>query len=129
MNEYASVAVRNQNGFLTVFHTQKKEHPWRFPGGKIEVGELAISAAARELKEELGIEALSLSYAGCYKTFVDGKEWTGHFFLCENFKGEPSVQEPDKMGEMRYLHSWELQRLGSTPENAVACALDLENGA
>jgi mutator protein MutT len=125
MNLYVAIVIRGEGGFLTVYHSKKKEHPWRFPGGKIEPGELAIVAAARELQEELGIEALSLSLYNTYSTYVDGAEWVGYFFLCDNYKGIPTLSEPEKHSEYRFLTAGELVGAGSTPENACACAIDL----
>ena|ERR1700688_690948 len=129
MNLYVAIVIRGAGGFLTVYHSKKKEHPWRFPGGKLEMGELAIVAAARELQEELGIEALSLRFYNTYCTFVDGAEWVGYFFICDTYKGVPTLTEPEKHSEFRFLTAGELVDAGSTPENACACALDLEKAA
>lgn len=129
MNEYVGIIIRGENGFLMVHHDEKAEYPWRFPGGKVDPDELLIVAAARELREELGVEATALSYYKSYCVFVDGAKWAGHFFICSGYKGTLQIMEPEKHSHCRYMTSAKIKELGKSPENAVACALDLENGA
>lgn len=49
--------------------------------GTVEAGEEFIAAAARELAEESGIEALnSIEFKGSWNSYYKGQTW--HFFLC-----------------------------------------------
>src|SRR5579872_5284053 len=53
--EHATVLIDGPCGsFLMLDHV--KAGQYRFPGGTLEWGEAPMAAAARELKEELGIE-------------------------------------------------------------------------
>ncbi|QBF33546.1 NUDIX hydrolase [Thalassococcus sp. S3] len=49
-----------------VLLAQRKKNPdaglWGFPGGHVEMGETALAAAVRELREETGIVARPLDY-------------------------------------------------------------------
>jgi len=58
--EVAAAVIGNERGqFLLAQRPPGKPYPgyWEFPGGKIEPGETAPQALARELEEELGIRA------------------------------------------------------------------------
>jgi 8-oxo-dGTP diphosphatase len=54
----AAVIQRPDGAFLLARRPAGKVYAgyWEFPGGKIEAGEPAAEALARELREELGIE-------------------------------------------------------------------------
>jgi len=55
-----AAAVIEKKGYILIGQRQRNDrHPlkWEFPGGKVEAGESPRSGLARELREELGIEA------------------------------------------------------------------------
>ncbi len=66
---------------------------WEFPGGKIEKDETAEQALKRELMEETGIEVLSAQAIGQADHTYDDVHVTLHFFLVEQWQGEPWGKE------------------------------------
>jgi len=81
---------------------------WEFPGGKIELGESPELALARELKEELGIEAEigPLKFAA---THTYGK--TGIIFLFFEVKYWKGQIKPQQHLDLRWVTPKELGNL------------------
>lgn len=123
MKVYVDVILRDGQGrFLLQHHPHSQLKPWRFPGGKPEPGETFIAAAAREAKEELGIEPLSLVYIGKKSSIVESGEWTGYMFLCQSYIGEPRIMENAKHDRLEYLP---LEMVTGEPERTFAKAVSL----
>lgn len=62
---------------------------WEFPGGKVEPGEEPRAALARELEEELAIQAeIGPEVAQIEHTYPDGDSVSLTFFLVERYTGE-----------------------------------------
>lgn len=62
---------------------------WEFPGGKIEAGESAEQGLARELDEELGIQAaIGTLVAHIRHTYRSGGAVDLQFFAVHDFEGE-----------------------------------------
>lgn len=120
-NVYVSIALPNEShsGFLSL-KNRTGAKSWVFAGGKPEEGETLIAAAARELKEEVGIEALSLRFYNVFKVKVRGEDWLGYFFICESYVGTPTVVETEKHSAAEYLTAFALLSEDIYPELKVA---------
>lgn len=99
------------------------------PAGAHDGGEPLAAAAARELREETGLEiepsTLRLAHLMHCRTGDSGNEWLGAFFHAETWKGEPRLMEPDKHDQLVWHEPARL------PENVIPytaqgirCALD-----
>jgi 8-oxo-dGTP diphosphatase len=66
-------------------------HPlkWEFPGGKVEPGEDPRAALARELREELNVEAVIGEELDSYEvSYGDGLRILLHFYCVTQFQGD-----------------------------------------
>jgi len=91
----AAVLQRPEGSFLLAQRPAGKVYAgyWEFPGGKIEPGEPAMRAIARELHEELGIEiAGAFPWLTRVFTYPHGTVRL-HFFRVHDWRGEPHPRE------------------------------------
>jgi len=80
----ASAAIfRAQEVLLVQRSTGENNGLWSFPGGRIELGETACTAAARETREETGIEAKIISLVDVHDViyFNDTGDLRTHYVL------------------------------------------------
>jgi len=112
-----TAAVVQRDGLVLVTRRQRGVHLegfWEFPGGKCEAGEPLDRCLARELREELGVEArVGLEVFTTTHTYED-RQVELHFFACE-LLGEPT---PLLGQTMRWIARGELASLQFAPADA-----------
>ena len=113
-----TAAVIDRGGRLLVTRRQKGVHLegyWEFPGGKCDAGESLDACLARELREELDVEArVGEEIFTTTHTYTDRRVEL-HFLRCE-LDGEP---QPQLGQEMRWVRRAELAMLKFPPADAA----------
>jgi len=79
------------------------EGTWTMPGGKLHYGEKPQDGAKREAKEETSIETGQLKLISMTNDMVSDAHFVTFGFLCEDFRGEAKVMEPDEITEWRWF--------------------------
>jgi 8-oxo-dGTP diphosphatase len=100
----AAVIQRADGAFLLARRPAGKAYAgyWEFPGGKIEPGEAAERALARELREELGIEP-ETAYPWLTREFVYPHAAVRlHFFRVTSWRGAPHPHEGQEIAWQRH---------------------------
>lgn len=111
-----AAVIRKGDRFLVCRRPAGKRHAglWEFPGGKIAAGESRAEAAARELREELGLE-LTRSGEILFSYRDPGSPFLIHFMDAE-VAGTPRPTEHD---EIRWVEASGLGDLSLAPADRV----------
>ncbi|MDP2720363.1 MAG: NUDIX domain-containing protein [bacterium] len=116
--------------FLIVQHSG--HHRWVLPKGWIDPGETRQQTAAREVKEEAGVEAEIKNYLGEFTIFYTNPEKekvrkTSHFFLMEYKSGDPVKDHGWEVENTQWLAAKEAAEKLDYPgeKNMVEKAVDL----
>jgi len=100
----AAVIQRPDGAFLLARRPSGKVYAgyWEFPGGKIEAGERPAAALARELHEELGIEAQT-AYPWLTREYVYPHAAVRlNFFRVTRWRGDPRPRERQEIAWQRF---------------------------
>ena len=108
--QVVAAVIRRDGAVLLARRPPDERHggQWEFPGGKIREGETRADAVRRELREELGVETLSVG-----ETLHEIKDPGTPFlilFLPAEIEGDPL---PLVHADLRWCHQEDL--LGSVP--------------
>ena len=77
---------------------------WGLPGGHLEYGESMKGAAARELKEEVDLNANNLRLTGLVNDVREDEHYLQIGFLAEDVEEkEPILNEPERCYEWRWF--------------------------
>jgi 8-oxo-dGTP diphosphatase len=112
-----TAAVSERDGAFLVTRRQKGVHLegfWEFPGGKCDRDEALVACLARELREELDVDARIGAEIHTVTHSYDDRCVELHFFLAEVF-GEPTPQIGQ---EMRWVRRDQLAALAFPPADA-----------
>ena len=98
--DVAACIVRDQSGRVLMAERRADQLSggyWEIPGGKIEPGESAVAAAARELMEETGLAAQNLRPVTSYVHRFPTRRINLHLFEAMNWSGTPTGRENQRV--------------------------------
>jgi mutator protein MutT len=102
--ELAGCIVQNDAGDILLLHRNRGgTTQWEIPGGKVEPGEDARTAAKRELLEEVGVDAVIGDELGTrdFSEFGIGYRYT--WLVATITNGIPQLREPETFDGLRHF--------------------------
>jgi len=96
---------------------------WSIVGGKVDHMEPAAEAAVREAEEESGLSIRKIDYLCTIEVLVeaDRQHWISMIYVTQDFAGEASLVEPDKLSDFGWFGRNELpQPLSAFARAAIA---------
>lgn len=110
--DYITILARTPDGRIPIvrqFRPAVEAYTWELPAGLLEDGEDPAEACRRELKEETGLDAVSIRKLGSFWSDTGRHENHLHAFFVEASDPDPSfVPEPGM--EVRFVTPGELWR-------------------
>lgn len=110
------------NYYKTLLLQRKDNELWGTPGGGVELGESAIDAVLREVKEESGLDIEYPTYLGSFLNYNEDVVWTSFSFMTSTYKGELKAQ-PSEVLELKWVHLSDLKDYNLF--NASRCGFEL----
>jgi len=97
------------------------EGTWTMPGGKLEFGESFEKAAIREVLEETSLEIneKDLKFISLTNDIVSDAHFVTIGFLCQEFKGEFKVMEPNEITKWQWFNIDDLPKLMYFPSEKI----------
>ena len=94
----------NQILLIRRFNTGFRDGEYSVPAGHLDGDETVMNAAAREAKEEVGvnIEVSDMTFSTVMHRIED-EERVDFFVQAHNWEGEPFNAEPDKCDDVRWV--------------------------
>lgn len=85
------------------------------PAGALDGTETLSEAVIREAKEEVGVivDPNDIGLIHTMHCFTNGEEWLGQFFMTQKWQGQPTIKEPDKHNELKWVN------ITNLPENII----------
>ncbi|HUA27986.1 MAG TPA: NUDIX hydrolase [Streptosporangiaceae bacterium] len=110
----AGCIVKNLDGEILLLHRNTaKRKQWEIPGGKLDPDEDASKTAAREVREEAGIEVEIISELGTREFNEDSFTMSYTWFLAEIIDGVAAIQEPRVHDQCGYFSMTALDKMSS----------------
>lgn len=101
--QLAGCVITNHDNQVLLMH-RADHNQWELPGGRVEDGELAIQAAAREVHMRLGVVVNNLRVIG-EATFSQGfVDYHCEWFHSTSYRGSPWIVEPQVYDKWQYVN-------------------------
>ena len=102
------------------------EGSWVLPGGFVEPGERAATAAAREVEEEIGLRVEPTAFVGLFDApDRDPRHTVSAAFVCEPFDDDPTPRAREEATRVNAFDPEDLPELGFDHADVLAAALDV----